>query len=56
MEYQIKYMVNGCGKKIPSTRTIVVVKDGEVIDEVRTQEELDSFRRKYEEKNNPLPV
>lgn len=46
-------MVNGCGKKIPSTRTIVVYDGDKVVAEVRTREEIDIFRRKYEENSDP---
>ena len=45
---EVKYLVNGCGKKIPATRT-VVVKDGDrVVFEERTQEEIKKILERIE--------
>lgn len=53
MRYEVRYMVDGCGKKIPSTRTIVVYDGDKMVAEVRTQEELNFFSQRYEKETDP---
>lgn len=47
-EVEVKYMVNGCGKKIQSTRTVVIKKDGKVILEERTQDKIEDILKRVE--------
>lgn len=46
--YEVKYMVNGCGKKIQSTRTVVVYDGDRVIAEEKTQEDIRTIKDRYE--------
>lgn len=43
---EVKYMVNGCGKKIPATRTVVVRCGDRVVFEERTQEDIKEILKK----------
>ena len=40
---EVKYMVNGCGKKIPATRTVVVRQGDRVVYEERTQRNIEEI-------------
>ena len=52
---EVKYMVNGCGKKIPATRTVVVRQGDEVVFEERTQENIEDVLKKIK-KISPPPL
>ena len=40
---EVKYMVNGCGKKIPATRTVVVRQGDRIVFEEKTQENIEEI-------------
>lgn len=40
---EVTYMVDGCGKKIESTRMVTVRKDGTVLYQERTQEKVENI-------------
>ena len=42
------YMIDGCGHKIKSSRTIVVKKDGKIIFKDKTQERIEEIIKKIE--------
>ena len=46
MDVDVTYMVDGCGKKIQSTRTVIVKKDGKIIFNKKTQERVEEILKK----------
>ena len=50
---EVKYMVNGCGKKIPSTRTVVVKCGDRVVFEERTQENIEEVMNRVKKIDFP---
>lgn len=50
---EVRYMVNGCGKKIPATRTVVVKLGDEIVYEKRTQEEIEKIMGEVRKKYTP---
>lgn len=50
---EVKYMVNGCGKKIPATRTVVVRSGDRVVYEERTQEEINIILQRIKNDDRP---
>ena len=50
---EVKYMVNGCGKKIPATRTVVVRQGDRVVYEERTQEEINIILQRIKNDDRP---
>lgn len=50
---EVKYMVNGCGKKIPATRTVVVRQGDDIVFEERTQENIEDVLKKIQKNISP---
>ena len=53
---EVRYMVNGCGKKIPATRTVVVKLGDEIVYEKRTQDEIEKIMGEVRKNNTPPPL
>ena len=50
---EVKYMVNGCGKKIPATRTVVVRQGDSIVFEEKTQENIEEVLKKIKKNISP---
>ena len=53
---EVKYMVNGCGKKIPATRTVVVRHNDQIVYEERTQENIEIILETIKKKVTAPPM
>ena len=53
MNVEVRYMVDGCGKKIPSTRTIIVRRNGEVVYQEKTQKTIEEVMTAIDKKEHP---
>lgn len=50
---EVKYMVNGCGKKIPATRTVVVRQGDRIVFEEKTQESIEEVMNRVKKIDHP---